>query len=75
MKVKIQGRLNNYCGNADSNEEIKAHGYHKVHTHAVRSCLYDLHNRLHRFNIFLMILLDNFHGDDWESLNSFSELI
>lgn len=27
--------------------------------------------RLHKFNVFLMVLLDSFHGDYWKSLNLF----
>lgn len=51
--------------------EIDAHGCHRVHMHAVRSYLYVLLNRLHRFNIFLMVFLNDFHGNDWKSLKLF----
>lgn len=51
--------------------EIEAHGCPRVHTRAVRSYLYAPLNRLHRFNIFIMVFLNNFHGDDWKSLKLF----
>lgn len=47
------------------------HGRPKAHVHAAGSDLCAPLNRLHGFNVFLMILLGIFHEDDWKSLKLF----
>lgn len=70
-KLRDSGKAEQLLWKCWSWWEINAHGGHRVHMHAVRSYLYALLNRLHRFNIFLMVFLNLFHGDDWKSLKLF----
>lgn len=59
---EMQGRLNDHRGNADPDGGFNVHGCCRVPMCA------SLHG-LNTFNIFLMVLLDSFHGDAWKSLS------
>ena len=60
----MQGRLKDNHGNADPDEGLNVHGSCRVHMHAVGSYLHAPLDRPYKFNIFLMVLLDIFHGED-----------